>query len=229
MATTHSYRTPPLPSVSLSIVIRATQLARLQDAVQLTNTFRRKQPQRARLENTGRQSEGKSAHASTTPTNKPTSLAMGLSSGLHDVSGAAPLPLLLLASVASSLASLFSVVSSPGAGANPNTTTPSSVRISGLDALVVLADCLAASYVSTADGATAAAAGDCTVCLSAIAEGERVRTLACRHAFHAACLDGWFDQSSLSCPLCRAGPAARDDDARRRSASEDAVSWFARF
>jgi E3 ubiquitin-protein ligase RHA2 len=41
---------------------------------------------------------------------------MGLSSGLHDVSGAAPLPLLLLASVASSLASLFSVVSSPGAG-----------------------------------------------------------------------------------------------------------------
>ncbi|KAG2606134.1 E3 ubiquitin-protein ligase RHA2A-like [Panicum virgatum] len=157
---------------------------------------------------------------------------MGLSSGLHDVSGAAPLPLLLLASLASALAGLFSVVSSPGAGAGakPNTTS-SSVRISGLDALVALADCLAASYVSTADGATAAAAGDCTVCLSAIAEGERVRvrTLACRHAFHAACLDRWFDQSSLSCPLCRAGPAARDDDARRLSAGEDAVSWFARF
>jgi len=158
---------------------------------------------------------------------------MGLSSGLHDVSGAAPLPRLLLASFASALAGLFSVVSSPGAnagaGANPNTTTSSSARIAGLDALVTLADFLAASYVSTADGATAAAAGDCTVCLSAIAEGERVRTLACRHAFHAACLDGWFDQSSLSCPLCRAGPAARDDDARRLSAGEDAVSWFARF
>jgi len=159
---------------------------------------------------------------------------MGLSSGLHDVSGAAPLPLLLLASLASALAGLFSVVSSPGAGAGakPNTTTTttsSSVRISGLDALVALADCLAASYVSTADGATAAAAGDCTVCLSAIAEGERVRTLACRHTFHAACLDGWFDQSRLSCPLCRAGPAARDDDARRLSSGEDAVSWFARF
>jgi len=158
---------------------------------------------------------------------------MGLSRGLHDVSGAAPLPLLLLASLASALAGLFSVVSSPGAnagaGANPNTTTSSSARIAGLDALVALADFLAASYVSTADGATAAAAGDCTVCLSAIAEGERVRTLACRHAFHAACLDGWFDQSSLSCPLCRAGPAARDDDARRLSSGEDAVSWFARF
>ena len=159
---------------------------------------------------------------------------MGLSSGLHDVSGAAPLPLLLLASLASALAGLFSVVSSPGAnagaGANPNTTTSSSARIAGLDALVTLADFLAASYVSTADGATAAAAGDdCTVCLSAIAEGERVRTLACRHTFHAACLDGWFDQSRLSCPLCRAGPAARDDDARRLSAGEDAVSWFARF
>ncbi|RLN13182.1 E3 ubiquitin-protein ligase RHA2A-like [Panicum miliaceum] len=154
---------------------------------------------------------------------------MGLSSGLHDVSSAAPLPLLLLASLASALAALFSVVSSRGAGANPNTTISSSVRISGLDALVALADCLAASNVCTADGATAAAAGYCTVCLSAIAEGERVRTLACRHAFHAACLDGWFDQSSLPCPLCRAGPAARDDDARRRSAGEDAVSWFARF
>ncbi|KAG2611542.1 hypothetical protein PVAP13_4KG106200 [Panicum virgatum] len=89
---------------------------------------------------------------------------MGLSSGLHDVSGAAPLPLLLLASLASALAGLFSVVSSPGAnagaGANPNTTTSSSARIAGLDALVALADFLAASYVSTADGATAAAAGD---------------------------------------------------------------------
>jgi E3 ubiquitin-protein ligase RHA2 len=67
------------------------------------------------------------------------------------------------------------------------------------------------------------------VCLSAIAEGERVRTLACRHTFHAACLDGWFDQSRLSCPLCRAGPAARDDDARRLCSGEDAVSWFTRF
>ncbi|CAL5043463.1 unnamed protein product [Urochloa decumbens] len=133
---------------------------------------------------------------------------MGLSSGLHDVSGAAPLPLLLLASIASALASLFSALSSsPSAGANPN-----AARFSGLDALVALVDYLGTSRVSIADGA---AAGDCAVCLSAIAEGERVRTLACRHAFHAACLDGWFDQSRLSCPLCRAG--------------EDAVSWFTRF
>ncbi|CAN6167706.1 unnamed protein product [Urochloa humidicola] len=142
---------------------------------------------------------------------------MGLSSGLHDVSGAAPLPLLLLASLASALASLFSAVSSPAGNAatastNPNTTTAgaASARFSGLDALVALADYLAASCVYTADGA---AAGDCTVCLSAIAEGERVRTLACRHAFHAACLDGWFDQSSLSCPLCRAGPVSTSSDA----------------
>ncbi|CAL5052208.1 unnamed protein product [Urochloa decumbens] len=150
---------------------------------------------------------------------------MGLSSGLHDVSGAAPLPLLLLASLASALASLFSVLTSspPGgaAGANPNTAA---ARFSGLDALVALVDYLGTSRVSVADGAVAEAAGDCTVCLSAIAEGERVRTLACRHAFHAACLDGWFDQSRLSCPLCRAGPAAPDDHA-----GEDAVSWFARL
>ncbi|KAL6592626.1 hypothetical protein ACP70R_049301 [Stipagrostis hirtigluma subsp. patula] len=155
---------------------------------------------------------------------------MGLSSGLHDVSGAAPLPLLLLASLASALASLFSVSVSSCPGAGANTSSSSSARFSGLAALVELADYLAASCVSTADGAAAAAAygDDCTVCLSAMVEGERVRTLVCRHAFHAACLDGWFDQTGLSCPLCRAGPAARDDDVGRR-AGEDAVAWFSRF
>lgn len=143
---------------------------------------------------------------------------MGLSSGLHDVSGAAPLPLLLLASFAAALASLFSSSSSSSAAA--------SVRLSGgFASLVALADFLAASRVSTA---AAAAGDDCTVCLSAIAEGDRVRTLACRHVFHAACLDGWFDQSRISCPLCRAGPADQDDGVVGRRADEAAIAWFAR-
>ncbi|KAK3129181.1 hypothetical protein QOZ80_6BG0473210 [Eleusine coracana subsp. coracana] len=144
---------------------------------------------------------------------------MGLSSGLHDVSGAAPLPLLLLASFASALASLFSFSSSHG-GAAGSTSSSASCFSGGLGSLVALADFLAASCVSTADGTSSA--GDCTVCLSAIAEGDRVRTLACRHAFHATCLDGWFDQSMLSCPLCRAGPAHQEH-------GEDAIAWFARL
>lgn len=146
---------------------------------------------------------------------------MGLSSHLHDVSGAAPLPLLILASVASALASLFS---GSGAGPTPSSAT-ASVLSSGLAALAALADHLATSSLSSA--AAGGAAGDCTVCLSAMSEGDRVRTLACRHAFHAACLDGWFDQTRLSCPLCRAGPAAQDEIGRR--AGEGAVSWFSRF
>lgn len=65
---------------------------------------------------------------------------MGLSSHLYDVSGAAPLPLLILASLASALASLFS---GSGAGPTPSSAT-ASVLSSGLAALAALADHLAA-------------------------------------------------------------------------------------
>ncbi|KAH6798437.1 hypothetical protein C2S53_010924 [Perilla frutescens var. hirtella] len=56
---------------------------------------------------------------------------------------------------------------------------------------------------------TAAAAGSnggepCPVCLSVFAEGEEIRQLsACKHAFHAACVDMWL-YSHSSCPVCRA-------------------------
>ncbi|KAL3623091.1 hypothetical protein CASFOL_031907 [Castilleja foliolosa] len=44
----------------------------------------------------------------------------------------------------------------------------------------------------------------CPVCLSAFAEGEEIRQLsACKHAFHAACVDMWL-YSHSSCPVCRA-------------------------
>lgn len=52
-----------------------------------------------------------------------------------------------------------------------------------------------------------AAAGSndqCPVCLSVFTEGEEIRQLsACRHAFHAACVDKWL-YSHSNCPVCRA-------------------------
>ncbi|KAE8799337.1 RING-H2 finger protein ATL3-like [Hordeum vulgare] len=53
---------------------------------------------------------------------------------------------------------------------------------------------------------------ECAVCLSEVADGEKVRTLPkCAHRFHVDCIDMWF-HSHDTCPLCRApvGPDAAD-------------------
>ncbi|KAF0924810.1 hypothetical protein E2562_014916 [Oryza meyeriana var. granulata] len=48
------------------------------------------------------------------------------------------------------------------------------------------------------------AAADCAVCLSELADGEKVRELPnCRHVFHVECVDAWL-RSRTTCPLCRA-------------------------
>jgi hypothetical protein len=56
---------------------------------------------------------------------------------------------------------------------------------------------------------------ECAVCLSEVADGEKVRTLPkCGHAFHVECIDMWF-HSHDTCPLCRA-PVGGDLDALPR-------------
>ncbi|KAF5747427.1 E3 ubiquitin-protein ligase XERICO [Tripterygium wilfordii] len=44
---------------------------------------------------------------------------------------------------------------------------------------------------------------DCAVCLSDFVEGEKIRRLKCKHAFHKNCLDRWLNQYWATCPLCR--------------------------
>ncbi|WFD32259.1 hypothetical protein MSPP1_003304 [Malassezia sp. CBS 17886] len=43
----------------------------------------------------------------------------------------------------------------------------------------------------------------CLVCLEEWEPEDDCRLLMCHHAFHAACVDKWLEQSSNSCPLCR--------------------------
>uniref|UniRef100_A0A0E0HA22 RING-type E3 ubiquitin transferase n=1 Tax=Oryza nivara TaxID=4536 RepID=A0A0E0HA22_ORYNI len=60
--------------------------------------------------------------------------------------------------------------------------------------------------------AAADAAVQCAVCLGEMEDGELGRLLpACRHVFHAECIDRWLALSS-TCPVCRAAVGAAEDD-----------------
>ncbi|OIW07589.1 hypothetical protein TanjilG_08476 [Lupinus angustifolius] len=62
--------------------------------------------------------------------------------------------------------------------------------------------------------------GECPVCLSVFADGEEVRQLsACKHSFHASCIDMWLSNHS-NCPICRATIAA----AVKRSGSNSSAA-----
>ncbi|KAG5185509.1 hypothetical protein JKP88DRAFT_354177 [Tribonema minus] len=48
----------------------------------------------------------------------------------------------------------------------------------------------------------AKAAPECSVCLSSFEAGEEVRQLPCKHLYHKACIDKWFESQKDTCPLC---------------------------
>ncbi|XP_073026321.1 RING-H2 finger protein ATL40-like [Primulina eburnea] len=69
----------------------------------------------------------------------------------------------------------------------------------GLDPLV-LASLPVLAFKQTSRGSSV----ECSVCLSALEDGERVRLLPnCNHSFHVDCIDKWL-ASNLTCPVCRA-------------------------
>ena len=44
----------------------------------------------------------------------------------------------------------------------------------------------------------------CSICQDRMRQGENIRRLnACQHEFHGACVDNWFLQRSVICPVCR--------------------------
>jgi hypothetical protein len=71
---------------------------------------------------------------------------------------------------------------------------------------------------STAEGWTE---GTCSVCLSELVDGEKVRVLtACMHCFHATCIETWL-RGNATCPLCRAPVMAVPARGRRRRRPAD--------
>ncbi|OEL14757.1 hypothetical protein BAE44_0024223 [Dichanthelium oligosanthes] len=71
-----------------------------------------------------------------------------------------------------------------------------------------LIDSLPLFTMASALAALPKSSPDCAVCLSQFTPDAELRLLpACRHAFHAACVDAWL-RTTPSCPLCRAAVAA---------------------
>jgi hypothetical protein len=62
----------------------------------------------------------------------------------------------------------------------------------------------------------------CVICLCAYEPGEMVRTLPCKHHFHAQCIDEWL-QLDKSCALCKQDVDQVPGRARGRSDDEASV------
>lgn len=45
--------------------------------------------------------------------------------------------------------------------------------------------------------------GECSVCMDDLSEGQEVKRLPCRHAFHRECIYNWLCRESTKCPVCR--------------------------
>jgi hypothetical protein len=64
---------------------------------------------------------------------------------------------------------------------------------------------------------------ECAICLSAIEEGDEVRTLPCMHLFHKDEIDHWLLQNE-SCPVCKFKLSAASDTGAHESGQQTSSS-----
>lgn len=41
------------------------------------------------------------------------------------------------------------------------------------------------------------------ICLEVLVDRDDVRRLQCQHVFHSSCIDSWFQNRHVDCPLCK--------------------------
>ncbi|KAI8648541.1 hypothetical protein NCS55_01492900 [Fusarium keratoplasticum] len=43
----------------------------------------------------------------------------------------------------------------------------------------------------------------CAICIEVLVNQDDVRRLKCKHVFHTSCIDSWFQNRHVDCPLCK--------------------------
>lgn len=95
-------------------------------------------------------------------------------------------------------------------GTNAAAGAPASEQLAGGPGIASVGDGITPSAV---DSNEAAHEEECAVCLESFKAGDEIRSLPCKHEFHASCVDSWLlgqleqpHHLLPTCPLCKAVP-----------------------